>query len=114
MSSIPSWPKEESAWIAAFDLHLRKKSFEQFKLLLCDFATSSEEQRQLLGKILFEDHNNASYWADYIHYAYQQFGDRKLHIQRLLNKALEILDEGSNKNNHAFLLIHLQSIKLKK
>lgn len=115
MASIPTqWPTDESDWIKAFDSLLRKKSYEQYKLLLLDFKTSSEEQKVMVGKILFEDHLHVQYWVDYINYAMKNFSDRKLHILRLVNKAIEILDENTCKHLKEFLELHLLSAKFKK
>ena len=113
-SSSNNWPAEEAAWNAAFEAHLRKKQFEKFNLLMCDISTCTEAQRDLLGKILFVDHLDVNYWYDYVEYANQHFSDRKLHIQRLIHKALEILDESKLKQSHPYLMLHLQSIKFKK
>lgn len=114
MSTTTTFPNEESAWKEAFERHLRKKSFEQYKLLLFEFGTSKALQRELLGKILFIDANNANYWADYINFVWEKFHDRKLHLQRLVNKALEILDENQHKHEHAYLTIQLKFVTFKR
>jgi hypothetical protein len=105
--------EEECQWLDAFQNRLKKRNFEQFSILLFDFHESSLEQRILLHRILFDDHTSVTYWANYIEYACANF-DKKNHLQRLVNKALEFLDEKNLKDDPSFLAIHLNSVKLKR
>lgn len=100
-------------WVKAFNDKLRVKPFEQFSLLLCDLDSCESAQKDLLKKILFDDHASPVYWGEYISYAFKKFPERKLQLQRLVNKALETVDEKENKNNRHFAAIHVQSAKLK-
>lgn len=105
--------EEELQWQEAFQNRLKKRNFEQFSILLFDFHDSCQEQKSLLRKILFDDHTSVKYWADYIQFACEKF-DKKNHLQRLVNKALEFLDEKVLKDDASFLSIHLNSAKLKR
>lgn len=78
--------------IEAFNKHLKTKTFEHFSILLYDNNKSSIEQKQLLYKILFEDHKSIINWSKYIDCTIQTFPDRKLQLQRLINKSLEFLN----------------------
>jgi hypothetical protein len=103
----------EDAWLEAFNEKIKTKSFEQFSLLLCDVQRAPEVQKQLLAAILFNDHRSLINWVAYLEYANHVFGSRKLQLQRLLNKALELLDENLFKNEKSYLNIHLSSAALK-
>lgn len=102
------------AWKQAFDAKIKSKPFEQFGLLLCDLETCVPAQRELLRKILFDDCSSAHFWSDYINFTIEFFPERKLQLQRLVNKAIEVLNEADNKDNRQYTNLHLQSMKLKR
>ena len=101
-------------WIAEFNRKIRVKAFEQFSLLLCDIDTSDAEQKEKLEKILFNDHTSPVFWLSYVDYVSRIFPERKLQLQRLVNKALELIDESSNKDVESYIKLHLQSAALKR
>mmetsp|Transcript_31467 Transcript_31467/g.34392 ORF Transcript_31467/g.34392 Transcript_31467/m.34392 type:complete len:814 (+) Transcript_31467:71-2512(+) len=105
--------EQEEIWLQMFERKIKSKSFEQFSLLMFDFKTAKIEQKQLLHPILFSDHLSSVYWKGYIEYAFQTFKEKKLHLQRLINKALELLEEKKFLCDRSFLAIHLSSIELK-
>lgn len=104
---------DEESWQKAFEAKIKTKSFETFSLFMFDQKTNEAQQRQLLGSILFDDHKSPKVWAAYIQYVSEKFKDKKSHLQRLINKALELLDEKALANDRDFLSIHLCSINLK-
>ncbi len=104
---------EDSQWLDAFQQKIKKRNFEQFGILLFNFHDSTAEQKTLLHKILFQDHTSVQFWSDYIQYACNNF-DKKNHLQRLANKALEFLDEQILRDDSLFLRIHLHSARLKR
>ncbi len=106
--------EQEEIWLQMFERKIKSKSFEQFSLLMFDFKTAKIEQKQLLHPILFSDHLSSVYWKGYIEYAFQTFKEKKLHLQRLINKALELLEEKKFLCDRSFLAIHLSSIELKR
>lgn len=101
-------------WQQAFNERLKTKTFEQFSLLLFDVDTADPKQSKLLQKILFTDHTSVVYWGDYIEYVFSIFPNRKLQLQRLLNKALEFVDEKVNRNHRHLTMLHLKSAELKR
>ena len=129
-------------WIQQFELKFKSRPFEQFSLLLCqvpDTYTSSDspktlEEKQLraLFSLLFsstEEQDLSSYdksidslcskWKEYLECTFSlYFPDKKLQLQRLVNKCLEILEkvgpQKDLKDNFDYLFIHMQSAKLKK
>ena len=104
----------QSTWINGFNEKIRLKPFEQFSILLCDLDNCISEQRDLLGSILFGDHLNPQNWHAYVSFATKAFPERKLQLQRLVNKALEILDEKINGDNFYYAALHVMSARLKR
>ena len=104
-----------SDYHSAFNNILRTKEREEFKLLLCDVETCDEKQKDLLKPLLFEKdgHQVAENWGNYLAYTITSFPDRNVHLQRLVNKALEFLDETQNRDNKFYLGVHLRSAQLK-
>lgn len=106
--------EHEEGWIKNFEEKIKSKSFEQFSLLMFDFKTAKYEQKELLRLILFSNHLSTVFWKDYIEYTFNAFKEKKLHLQRLINKALELLDEKQFLCDRSFLAIHLFSVELKR
>ena len=93
--------------VSAFNAKIKSKAFEQFSLLMfdekmlsgdCSSSTGNDDmsrQRRLLHKILLENHHQSSEtWAQYLEIAFKShLSTRKLQLQRLVNKALELLEE---------------------
>ena len=107
----------KGAWQAGFAGRLKTKPHEQFQLLLCDVTTCGAEQRALLDKILLEadGHLSAASWNRYIEHTKSLFGgDRKSQLQRLVNKALELIPEEDNKDSEDYLSLLLCSAYLKR
>lgn len=102
-----------NTWVTAFNSHLKLRAFEQFSLLLCDVQKCSTLQRDLLHKLLFDDHRSPELWFAYIDFVVKTNPDRRLQLQRLVNKSLELLDEKDCKDNKSFLSIHIISAQLK-
>jgi len=109
MSSI-----SQDEWIAAFNLKLKQKSFEQFSILLFDLNQCGVEQKQLLYPILFQDHKSVYSWEQYILYCIGHFPEKKLQVQRLISKGLEVLDAEALKDDPTFLKIQLIQINLRR
>ena len=119
-SSSSSTSSNDCEWIIAFNNKLKVRAFEQFSLLLFDKDTNSKdnnEQRQLLRKILFENHQSVSYWYDYINHVIIKYPGRKLQLQRLINKALDCVTVDSNaidnRTNKYFVNLYLLSAQYK-
>jgi hypothetical protein len=112
--STGDFPIGEALWLQEFERKIKTKGFEQFSILLFDYKAASTEQKCLLGYILFENQLSPLFWNNYITFAFENFKERKSHLQRLINKALEILDEKSFLSNRDYLRIHLNSISLKR
>lgn len=108
--------RSAEVYTQAFNDQLKRKPFEQVSLLLCDFERCSDEQIKLLNNLLFSKRKecDSRAWADYIKYTCKSFPDRRLQLQRLVNKALELLDENVHKNDKNFLSIYLNSALLRK
>jgi hypothetical protein len=107
--------EEEAQWLDAFQQRLKKRTFEQFSILLLDFNECCQEQKRLLEKILFDDHNSVDHWSRYIRFVSVHFDQKnQLQLQRLINKALEFLNEKQLKDNSQFLEIHILLAKLKR
>lgn len=108
--------KNEASWQAGFCQRLKTKSHEQFNLLLCDLGTCDKDQSFMLQAILLDDngHLSALNWARYVTYAITHFSDRKSQLQRLVNKALELLPESANKDSIDYSMLHMYSAKLKR
>ena len=93
--------------MSAFNAKIKSKAFEQFSLLMfdekmlsgdCSSSTGNYDasrQRRLLHKILLENHHQSSEtWAQYLDIAFKfHLSTRKLQLQWLVNKALELLEE---------------------
>jgi len=105
-----------AAWQAGFTARLKTKAHEQFQLLLCDVAACDAEQSALLDKLLVDEdgHKSAAHWNLYIEHASRKSGDRRSQLQRLVNKALEMVPEEDNRDSLAYLCLHLCSARLKR
>ena len=100
-------------YVFAFNAKIKLKSFEQFSLLLCDLEKCDKTQKSLLYNILLKDHTSPTYWFDYVNFATTTFTGRKMQLQRLVNKAIECIDEEKHRMNKSNLLLHLSSASLK-
>ena len=90
-------------WINKFNNNLKTKTYENFSILLFDIVKYDNKQKELLYKILFINYQSIEYWSNYIDYIISIFPDRKLQIQRLINKSMEIIQLSSTSshiNNH--------------
>ena len=90
-------------WINKFNNNLKTKTYENFSILLFDIVKYDNKQKELLYKILFINYQSIEYWSNYIDYIISIFPDRKLQIQRLINKSMEIIQlssTSSHNNNH--------------
>lgn len=102
-------------YFEAFNAKIKTKTFEQFTLLLCDLSKATPEQKRLLGAILFDNHQAPENWLQYLEYITTWFADRKLQIQRLYCKAIELIPENElTKNNPKYLQIHLHVANMKR
>jgi hypothetical protein len=111
---MEKYPTDEPSWVRAFEEKIKTKSYESFSLLLFDWKLAEEHQKTLLSQLLFEDHLSPQNWSNYLSCMVERFQDKKSHIQRIINKALELLDERKFLNDRHFLQIHLFSIELKR
>ncbi len=104
-----------SQYYTAFNSVLKTTEREDFNLLLCDLDTCKEQQKALLKPLLLEEngHQVAEYWGKYIAYVIKSLSERNVHLQRLVNKALDFLPAAENRDNKFYLGIHLQSAGLK-
>lgn len=110
--SVTMTPTNEQ-YIQAFNSKVRRKQFEQFSVLLCDLHTSNSQQKKLLQTVLFAEEHSPVNWLDYINYVNVLFPTRKLQLFRLVNKAIECIDEDKYRNNKQYLLLHLAVIRFK-
>lgn len=112
-----------SQWTNQFNLKIKTRQLEQFGLLLCDLESCNNDQKQMLKKILFgssSSHQCASTWCDYITLVIELFPTRKLQLQRLINKALELVVDSSSESNSSdvkssrhYMQLHLIYSQLK-
>ena len=90
-------------WFTKFNSNIKTKTYENFNILLFDIIKYDNKQKDLLYKILFINYQSIEYWSNYIDYIISVFPDRKLQIQRLINKSMEIIQlpsTSSLSNNH--------------
>jgi len=90
-------------WFTKFNSNIKTKTYENFNILLFDIIKYDNKQKDLLYKILFINYQSIEYWSNYIDYIISVFPDRKLQIQRLINKSMEIIQLpsiSSLSNNH--------------
>lgn len=90
-------------WFTKFNNNIKTKTYENFNILLFDTIKYDNKQKDLLYKILFINYQSIEYWSNYIDYIISVFPDRKLQIQRLINKSMEIIQlpsTSSLSNNH--------------
>lgn len=90
-------------WMNKFNTNLKTKTYENFSILLFDIMKYDNKQKDLLYKILFINYQSIEFWSNYIDYIISIFPDRKLQIQRLINKSMEIIQLSSTSshiNNH--------------
>ena len=99
-------------WVDEFTSKLQNKQYEQFSILMCDIDSCEPQQRELLRNILFKDHTSLKYWYDYVNCVAKLFPDRKNQVQRVINKAIECIDERENKDNRQYIELHIQCAKL--
>ena len=78
-------------WFTKFNNNIKTKTYENFNILLFDIIKYDNKQKDLLYKILFINYQSIEYWSNYIDYIISVFPDRKLQIQRLINKSMEII-----------------------
>jgi hypothetical protein len=97
----------------AFSARIKTKAHEQFNLLMCDVGSCDLQQRLLLEAVLLEEggHVSAARWRALVKDAFGRFGDRRSQLQRLVNKALELVPEADNED---VLALHVYSTKLKR
>jgi hypothetical protein len=103
-----------SNYIAAFKEKIQAKPFEQISLLLFDVNNCEQVQKDLLERILFVDAADPTYWSDYVNHAITAFPEKKLQLQRLVNKAIEKIDETLHRDHEGLLSLHLASASLKR
>jgi hypothetical protein len=110
------WRKmvDNNGLIEIFNEKLKTKTFEQFSILMCDLDQCDPDQRCLLHSLLVDDYKSVKNWSEYISYVVSNNPERKLQLQRLINKSLEFLDESELKDDKHYLAIHLESAKLKR
>lgn len=101
-------------YVECFNTRVKTKSFEQFHLMMVDWKSASMRQKQILYNILFLDAKSVDYWKDYVDLVVELFPDRKLQLQRLISKALEMLDEKQLKENPKYLSIHISLAQFKR
>lgn len=94
-------------FVEAFNTKVKTKSFEQFHLMMIDWKSGSARQKQALYQILFVDNKSVDFWKEYVEMVVGLFPERKLQLQRLISKALELLDEKQMKENPKYLAIHI-------
>lgn len=82
-------------WFIKFNNNIKTKTYENFNILLFDIIKYDNQQKDLLYKILFINYQSIEYWSNYIDYIISVFPDRKLQIQRLINKSMEIIQLSS-------------------
>jgi hypothetical protein len=90
-------------WFTKFNNNIKTKTYENFNILLFDIIKYDNKQKDLLYKILFINYQSIEYWSNYIDHIISVFPDRKLQIQRLINKSMEIIQlpsTSSLSNNH--------------
>ena len=80
--------------------------------------SNDKKEHKLTATSSFNIYGFCEKWKTYIECTFLlHFPEKKLQLQRLVNKCLEILDKwdlhNSLKNNMDYLLIHMQSAKLK-
>lgn len=75
-------------------------------MLMFDFMTSTQTQKILLSKIVFEDPNSVTYWSDYIRFIAQKENNFNS-IFRLLNFAFTFIEKPENYNEEIFIQLCL-------
>ena len=111
--------RTKADWTSVFTTKLKTKTHEQFNLLLCDVAAANADNKvqiALLESLLFdsEGHTCPAKWCAYVQHTFNKFSDRKSQLQRLVNKALELLPEETNRDSRDYVLLHVASAKLKR
>lgn len=94
-------------FVEAFNMRVKTKTFEQFHLMMIDWKSCLPRQKQSLYNILFVDAKSIDFWKDYIDLVVSLFPERKLQLQRVISKAIELLDEKQFKDNAKYLAIHI-------
>lgn len=94
-------------FVEAFNGRVKTKPFEQFHLMMIDWKSGSARQKQALYNLLFVDAKSVEYWREYVELVVSLFPERKLQLQRVISKALELLDEKSLKDHAKYLAIHI-------
>ena len=117
MTTLDKLNRPKSEYIESFDLRLKQKSFEQFSILLCDPDSCQAQHKTLLERLLFsseESHRCPQIWLDYINYSTKVYPDRKMQLQRLVNKAIDCVDESKHRATKQLLMLYLFSASLKR
>lgn len=96
----------------AFNAKVKTKTFEQFSLMMIDWKSASTQQKQLLYNILFLDSKSVDYWKDYIDIVLRLFPKQTLQLQRLISKAIEVVE--LMQDNAKYLAIHIAMGNCKK
>lgn len=94
-------------FVEAFNARVKTKPFEQFHLMMIDWKSGSTRQKQALYNLLFVDAKSVEYWREYVDLVVSLFPERKLQLQRVISKALELLDEKQLKDHAKYLAIHI-------
>lgn len=100
-------------WTLKFTEKIKQTKYESFSVLLCDLERADTTQKEFLRKLLFDDHLSAKYWCDYCEYAFERFPERQAQLQRLVNKAISLPVEATNRENKHYTQLHLLSARLK-
>ena len=100
-------------WLEQFNRTIKQNPHDQFSALICDLESCESRQRELLHNLLFRNHNSARFWFEYCKFIVESFPQRKLQLQRLVNKAFNFINEVENRDDKHFVQLHLLSAKLK-
>ena len=102
----------KKALLKLFKDNVKKKEDDNFEVFLYDFETRDSIQNKLIKK-LFDCPCSAKYWLDYVNHAVSALSPSALEKTRLLNKALEMVDEEENKDNKNFVEMQLLFLQCK-
>jgi hypothetical protein len=101
----------EKSFVEAFNQKLKTKPFEHFSLMLFDLNELDPTKTILIEKILFLDHKSPHYWLDYVNHLKGKLPGKRMQLQRLINKAIESIDEEKYRMDRHLLQLFIVSAR---
>ena len=102
-------------WDEAFKRSVQQRRTEKLSIMMCDMEKCALKQKDLLQRLLFEDHKDTRNWWEYVSFVKAMEPQKGIaQLQRLVNRAISCIPEDvSTLNNRQYVALHLLSVELR-